>query len=390
MKDKWTYGDKFFGYTDEFNDNHSTQYPSLLITPPDSVYPEVTPRNGWEEYSFEVYFSDLYNRTQQQNESIEQRWDNLQDLANEWLDMFLKSYMGGTTQPSKGTVISYLTDGSLTIERNKEVANDQLLQIKMNFNWKVFSKCFTPVSTYPTQISNLLVWLRADSGVTFSIPTKKVSAWLDYSGDTTGAGGLPHDIAQSDKTKQPLRYTYGGALDKTMFTFNGTSDILQSNNNCPISDNDFTIFCVAKSEVNTGGALRRIFSYYETPVTTRVNIGYDSSSEIVCEVKDGDGNTASISASGQTDTYHILTAKLESETVSVQYNENAPQTNTVVGLNIPSGYDDVPFCIGGFSPLTADTFFDGNLQEIIIYNGALNSFDTAKVQDYLNKKYRIY
>ena len=32
--------------------------------------------------------------TQQQNESIQQRWDNLQDLANEWLDMFLKAYNG--------------------------------------------------------------------------------------------------------------------------------------------------------------------------------------------------------------------------------------------------------------------------------------------------------
>ena len=122
MKAKWTYGDKFFGYTEEFNDNHNTQYPSLLITPPDSVYPEVTPRNGWEEYSFEVYFSDLYNRTEQANETIEQRWDNLQDLANEWLDMFLKSYIG--KQAGK-TTISYLTDGSLTIERNKDVANKE-------------------------------------------------------------------------------------------------------------------------------------------------------------------------------------------------------------------------------------------------------------------------
>ena len=37
MKSKWTYGDKFFGYTEEFNDNHNTQYPSILITPPTSV-----------------------------------------------------------------------------------------------------------------------------------------------------------------------------------------------------------------------------------------------------------------------------------------------------------------------------------------------------------------
>ena len=62
MKSKWTYGDKFFGYTDEFNDNHNTQYPSILITPPTSVFPEVSLNNGWEEYTFEIFFSDLYNR----------------------------------------------------------------------------------------------------------------------------------------------------------------------------------------------------------------------------------------------------------------------------------------------------------------------------------------
>ena len=56
MKNKWTYGDKFFGYTDEFNDNHNTQYPSILITPPSSVFPEVSLNNGWELYTFEIYF----------------------------------------------------------------------------------------------------------------------------------------------------------------------------------------------------------------------------------------------------------------------------------------------------------------------------------------------
>ena len=237
MKDKWTYGDKFFGYTEEFNDNHNTQYPSLLITPPNSVYPEVTPRNGWEEYSFEVYFSDLYNRTDQANESIEQRWDNLQDLANEWLDMFLKHYMG--TQANK-TTISYLMDGSLTIERKKEVANDQLLQLKMNFGFRIFSKCFAPVSNYPNQISGLTSWLRADSNVTFSIPTKKVSIVGDGSGNGNG-------VVQAVASGQPLRYTYGGgALDKTMVTFK--NDILDSQNNftTSLSNERFSIFEVSK------------------------------------------------------------------------------------------------------------------------------------------------
>ncbi len=188
MKNKWTYGDKFFGYTDEFNDNHNTQYPSILITPPSSVFPEVSLNNGWELYSFEIYFSDLYNRTAQANVNLDQRWDNLQDLANEWLDMFLKNYQDGI-------VTGFLEGEDVSVERVKEVANDQLIQIRMNFTWKVFSKCFRPQSVYPTDLSNLVTWFRADSGLTFSIPTKRVSAWADYSGNNNG-------IAQSDKTKQ--------------------------------------------------------------------------------------------------------------------------------------------------------------------------------------------
>ena len=216
MKAKWTFGDSYFGYTEEFNDNHNTQYPSLLITPPNSVFPEVTLNNGWEEYSFEVYFSDLYGQTVQQNESIEQRWDNLQDLATEWLDRFLINYQ----EPN---VLAMLNDESVEIERVKEVANDQLLQIRMLFTVRMFTKCFRPVSSYPSNINaaNLLVWLRADSGLTFDIATKKVSLWADQSGNG-------NDIGQSTSGLQPLRYSYDGASDKSRIEFDGTNDYLSS------------------------------------------------------------------------------------------------------------------------------------------------------------------
>jgi len=183
MKSKWIYGDKKFGFTEEFNDNHNTIYPSLLVTPPDSVFPEVGVNSGWEEYSFLVYFSDLYTRTDQQNETIDQRWENLQDLATEWLDDFLKHYQAETTNAAP--IQAFLQDESLTLERVKEVANDQLLQIRMSFTWKVFSKCFRPVSTSPNTISDLVVWLRADAGTTFTPPFNDVSIWQDQSGNDT-------------------------------------------------------------------------------------------------------------------------------------------------------------------------------------------------------------
>ena len=234
MKSKWTYGDKFFGYTEEFNDNHNTQYPSILITPPTSVFPEVGLNNGWENYTFEIYFSDLYNRTQQASETIDQSWTNLQDLATEWLDMFLNHYQ------ANAPIEAFLEDESVTIERTKEVANDQLLQLKMTFSWRVLSKCFRPVSAYPNQIENLSTWLRADSGVTFNTPTKKVSAWEDGSGNS-------NNVAQSNTNNQPLRYNFDGASDKARINFNGTTDELESVTNSPINT-DFTIFTVAQSE----------------------------------------------------------------------------------------------------------------------------------------------
>ena len=513
MKSKWTYGDKFFGYTDEFNDNHDTQYPSLLITPPDSVYPEASPKNGWEDYSFEVYFSDLYNRTDQQNESIEQRWDNLQDLANEWLDMFLKSYIG--IQAGK-TTLSYLTDGSLTIERKKEVANDQMLQLKMNFGYRIFSKCFAPVSNYPNEINRLITWIRADSNVTFSIPTKKVSVVGDGSGHGNG-------VTQSTSSLQPLRYTYGGgALDKTMFTFD--TDFLVSDNNFTTgggTGQDFSIFEVSKiNAVNdavfgyygfkTGnlivngdfatdlvgwfigssdathtvtwtasgarfqsGVVNPFFQFFQNVLTAlktyqiTCDVAYSAGSgELKCntggvdtpaliegsntlystptasgifmflahtanvdatisnvsvreiggpsiemgtnsagnyEVSVSDGTTVLTQNTGTVNTndYHIGAIKKSGDTIDFYYYDSLNSivsTYTDAAFDLSKSFEDEKFRIGGTidsdglipPALINARYLDGNFQEFVVWDRKLTDGETAKVLDYLNKKYNIY
>ena len=388
MKDKWTYGDKFFGYTEEFNDNHNTQYPSLLITPPNSEYPEVTPKNGWEDYSFEVYFSDLYNRTDQANESIEQRWDNLQDLANEWLDMFLKAYIGGTS--GKGTAISYLTDGSLSIERKKEVANDQLLQLKMNFSWRVFSKCFTPVSLYPYQIDDLALWLRADSSVTFSIPTKKVSAW----GDGSGGG---NNIGRSLSTGQPLRYSYGGgALDKTRLEFNGTTDYFETDALSPILK-EFTIFEVSKVDADVNETSKLL--YYKNLALENMEVG-SANNKLSAKVIDASGNGSTLSLpTSDTSSYHLGMCKLDNQTLTLEYNDTLTTSATDATYDNTQNYNAVKLLVGssGVAPTTpipvpADyyDYLKGGIQEIIIYNRPLSTSEIDNVRGYLNKKYRIY
>lgn len=372
MKSKWTYGDKFFGYTEEFNDNHNTQYPSILITPPDSVFPEVSLNNGWELYTFEIYFSDLYNRTAQANVSIEQRWDNLQDLANEWLDMFLKNYQDGI-------VTGFLEGEDVTVERVKEVANDQLLQIRMNFTWKVFSKCFRPQSVYPTDIANLVTWLRADSGLTFDIPTKKVSAWADYSGNN-------NSIAQSDKTKQALRYTYDGANDKTRIEFNGTSNYFVSDANCPITT-DFTMFFVAQVKQDaTENADYFSFVNGEKLIT----LG-SKNNELKVSFSDSESNGANLTLSGSdTSNYHIAVAHFHNKNMYLEYNNTISTHINESSFDHNTTFNDARYTIGYKLTEDATHYLDGNIQEVIIYNNELDDYKIAQIKSYLNKKYNIY
>jgi hypothetical protein len=49
-----------------------------------------------------------------------------------------------------------------------------------------------------------------------------------------------------------------------------------------------------------------------------------------------------------------------------------------------------PFTIGSVELGAVGTHWDGDIQEVIIYNRALSKFETDKVVDYLNKKYKIY
>lgn len=368
MKSKWTYGDKFFGYTEEFNDNHNTQYPSILITPPSSVFPEVSLNNGWELYTFEIYFSDLYNRTAQANVSLDQRWDNLQDLANEWLDMFLKNYQDGI-------VTGFLEGEDVSVERVKEVANDQLIQIRMNFTWKVFSKCFRPQSVYPTDIANLVTWLRADSGLTFDIPTKRISAWADYSGSNNG-------LAQATKTKQPLRYTYDGANDKSRVEFNGTTDYFDSVNNIPITT-EFTIFQVSK---NSGNASSDILSYANA--SKIIKLSYAANSELVAQVSDGTTAINVTLTGSNASNYHIGTYRFHNKRLYVDYDSLGSSLSTSVQ---ESAYDNsTTFNDAAYTISSATSPINANLQEFIIFNSSLDDYTIGKIKSYLNKKYNIY
>ena len=365
---KWTYGDVKFGYDGEVNQDHDTQYPLMLVNPPESIIPAIY--DGREEYSFEINFYNLYSQSAQSVVTLQKRWDNLQDLSNEWLDMVLKNYQDVTVE-------AYLNDESIDIERIKDSKNDKLVQIKLVFTMSAFTKCFRPVSNYPSDFSDLVVWLRADSGVTFDIPTKQVSAWADGSGNS-------NDVAQTTAANQPLRNGYGGINDKAYISFDGTNDYFTSNAFSPITEN-FTIFEVSK----INNSADPIIGYSRTgggKLWMGLNLG-----KYYATVVD-DGNEISLvthTSVVTTGNNHIAILKKNNKRIDLEYYDSAnslSETDNNAGFNHNLTFDNAPFTVGNY-----ETFFlEGNISEVIVYNRALSSSEIADVKGYLNLKYKIY
>jgi len=362
---KWTYGDVKFGYESEVNQDHDTKYPLMLVEPPSSTIPEIY--NGREEYEFEINFYNLYSQDAQSVVELQKRWDNLQDMANEWLDFVLKNYQDTSVE-------AYLNDESVEIERVKEVANDRLVQIKLTFTMSAFTKCFRPVSNYPSDYSDLVVWLKSDSGATFDIASKRVSAWADQSGNS-------NDVAQSTAANQPLRYGYDGANDKAYFAFDGTNDIITSDNNCPLTDGSFTIFTVAKQNTEDADAFS-VFSYKRSSV--EINIGFKDNKHYTYLT---DGLSTAYFNGEDSSEYAIVRAKFnKSGRLTSAINNGGESSSIATGWDDSTTFDGEIFNVGG----DGSAYISNNIEEVIVYNRELTDDEVEGVKGYLNLKYKIY
>ena len=369
FESKWTFGDSKFGYDGEVNESHNTQYPLLLVNPPLSTMPDIY--TGREEYEFEINFYNLYPQAAQSAVTLQHRWDNLQDLAMEWFDMVLKNY--------QDTIVdAYLNDESLEIERVKEVANDKLVQIKFTFTMSAFTKCFRPTSTYPSDINTLVTWLRADSGLTFDIPTKQISAWADQSSSN-------NSVAQVTSSKQALRFGYDGANDKARVQFNGTKDYFISNDHSPIGT-DFTMFFVPQVDVSANEQ-GRYFSYESSQTTLVVG---SNNNKLTAKFSDSTGTGGFVTLnSSNTSLYHIAVAKLENKRLYLEYNNTLNDSVQSSGYDNTTTFNATNYNLGS-DGATAAYYLKGNMQEVIIYNSVLSDVEIANVKYYLNNKFKIY
>ena len=371
FEDKWTYGDVKFGYEGELNQDHDVKYPLLLIEPPESTIPEIF--DGRELYTFEINFYNLYTQAAQSAVKLQQRWDNLQDLGNEWLDLTLKHFQDDT-------VTAYLDDESIEIVRVKEVGNDRLVHVKFTFTISAFTKCFRPVSNYPTDFSDLVLWYRADSNVTFDIATKRVSSW------TSSAPNIIGSASQATSSMQPLRHGFDGPNEKAFISFDGTNDFMTSVGNNPITSNSYTIFMVAK-QTDSDANPQIVYQYNHS--TTNLIVGFRAQ-KFYSAVQNG---TQTILFSDvESSSYGILCTSL-----SVSGNTGTLTTSVNNGANTVSSesfwlgltYDQSQYKLGG-DGLTVTTFGAVDVGELIVFNRELTENEKSDIKDYLNKKFKIY
>ena len=240
--------------------------------------------------------------------------------------------------------------------------------------------------TYPNQIPNLSVWLKADSGVAFNNSTRKISSWEDQSENN-------NNVSQATTTKQPLRYNYDGASDKTRINFDGTTDYLVSDNNCPLTGNDLTIFYIGKADELTSN-VQRVVGYRDSAGggSDRLNFGIDNNTgRVYFKALDDNSNGGQVLSAflDRGLVNHIACAKIEGTEFSLQYNNNTEITDTFVYSNA-NGFNLAPFTIGYIDAGSVGAYWTGDIQEVIIYNRALSTYEISNVRDYLNNKYKIY
>jgi hypothetical protein len=375
FESKWVYGDVKFGYDGEVNQDHDTKYPLMLIQPPSSVIPVVY--EGREEYEFEMNFYNLYSQDAQSVVELQKRWDNLQDLANEWLDFVLKNYQDSTVE-------AFLNDESIEIERVKDVANDKLVQIKLTFTMSGFTKCFRPTSNFPTDYEDLQCWLSADSLATFDIPNKRVSSLGDRS-------GRDNKVIQVTTAAQPLRIGFDGINDKTYFSFNGDNNLYSPAYN-PISTKNFTIF-----EVSKFGDIGEVcYSYEEGSSPAQIRLGLDGNDKYYSHVRHGGASslvittitsTASIIGQPHIGVFRVNHDGEGIEAVTEYYDENTQQTASGSAIGEYGAYNERLFEIGA---LGDELKLTGEFNELIIYDRALTDVEVDDIVGYLNYKYKIY
>jgi hypothetical protein len=379
FEQQWINGGFIFGYENEINENHNNDYPLLVVLPPTSELP-ATEGDVQEEYTFECLVVKPYY--QNQAGSLDVVFSLLEQEALTWLQRVLDSYV------NKEVILS---PDSISVEREKELYNDKLIQVRLTFTLNAFSHSLLAIDEAFVKGLTPLLWLKADMGVKteFFGGNEVVNKWIDQSGNA-------NHFEQTTSAKKPL-YKYEMSSNSYPYVFfDGTNDFLDCVNDSLDGtadglNNGLSVFYVAKGYDGYGGYVitKNLDNAAKANFAVRIstqggNLNWRT------QVQDSDddlldyiytSNSANqVSANGFTKhkTNHSVKSFENGSLVDVETNPD---------FDVEALQDLYPLRLGAARDTIGHLKVD--IQEILIFEKELTVEEVTKLSDYLKHKYNI-
>jgi Concanavalin A-like lectin/glucanases superfamily len=227
----------------------------------------------------------------------------------------------------------------------------------------------------PTQLSDCLLWLRADLGVTFS-SSGTVSAWEDWSNNGHGA-------SQTTGADQP---TYSSTAINGFPALNGNGTSQCMNTNAFVIGSSATLFAVVQSTPATQPAYTRILDHQ---YNASYYLGTDSTGGEYKLIVD-DGTSPYGTAQGGTiaaNTNAIVSGTFSAPTGTLYVNGTSIASDST-DFGTPTSPSNQLWIMQCYANSFAE-YWSGYLAEVVIYGRALAAAELTRVHRYLGARYSI-
>ena len=379
FEQQWINGGFIFGYENEVNENHNNDYPLLVVLPPTSELPE-TEGSSKEDYTFECLIVKPY--FQNHTGSLDVVLSLLEQEALTWLQRVLDSYT------SKEVILS---PNSISVEREKELYNDKLIQVRLTFTLNAFSHHFSHYDDSSITALSPSVWLRSDLGVKTQMfgGNEVVTRWKDQSGNS-------NDFIQATSTKQPS-YEYEDTTNGYPYlNFDGTDDFMKCVNNSIDGTTDsldraISIFYIAKTNASTTGSLLSLNKENESlpiiDINARANSGESFWNNFFEDTQDDESSY--IYTTNVLNVTGVYGATIKANGLIKSY-YNGSLVNTASGDFTPEAYRNTnPIMLAAANSTTPTNFLNAQIQEIMIFDNELTGDEVTTLSTYLKHKYNI-
>ena len=387
----------------EVNQTHNTTYPLLLIEPSTSTVENIN--RSWEKHKFIAYLIEPDNFNDEQEDVS--HYDSTQRIFSTFLDNVMTTrtgVFGGVSVNKKGMII----------ERVKNIGNDKLIGIKSTFEIdmpSVLSQAGSYTSSLPT--TNLSVHFKSNSGI------------------TVGSSSLSW-VAVNDSTKQVEKSTLSNDSDAfTIPTFSNISNSWIYEGHSPhqsmvypsfasgFSSDDFSIFMLVNLHDDNDALTRTLFSgkkvtnidgstddWFRLLYTTSGYAstgGYKGHIGLIVDTEGVDGSSVN---------YQPNMFKSDGDTPDIKFGEwmaigfindkTNQESRVVIGnadsFKINNYVDDYTdeltnedlyigaFASTSFAVSASYASMNGELKDVLIYEGAVNDKTAKYVNEYLMRR----